>query len=103
MAIKFEKKGKGSKKEVCIVIEGSVGIEDALEFYIRLKESLAKTKILTIDLSGVDSVDTSIVQLILVSKNWVCGRGGNFNMVNPSVELMKMLSMTGIEDELGAA
>ncbi len=103
MAIKFEKKGRGSKKEVCIVIEGSVGIEDALEFHIRLKECLEKTNILTIDLSGIDSVDTSIIQLILVSKIWVCGRGGSFNMVNPSVELMKMLSMTGLEDELGAA
>ncbi|VAV83996.1 hypothetical protein MNBD_DELTA01-454 [hydrothermal vent metagenome] len=100
MAIKFEKAGK---KEVSIAIEGSVGIEDALEFYIRLKESLTGTRTLTIDLSAIENIDTSIIQLILVSKNEICGRGGNFNMVNPSAELIKTLNMAGLQDELGAA
>lgn len=97
MAIKFEKEGK---KEVCITIEGSVGIEDVLEFYIRLKEALVGVKTLTVDLSAIEGIDTSIVQLMLVSKNEICGRGGNFNMVNPSAELIKTLSMAGLCGEL---
>jgi anti-anti-sigma factor len=100
VAIKFEKKGK---EEVSIIIEGSVGVEDVLEFYIRLKESLTDTRTLTIDLSAIESMDTSVIQLILVSKNEICGRGGSFNMVNPSAELIQTLNMAGLQGELGAA
>lgn len=100
MAIKIESPEKG---EVRIEIEGRVGIEDALELYIRLKESLVGAKTLTMDMTKAERVDTSIVQLMLVSKNEVCGRGGSFIMLNPSAEVIKMLSMAGLQEELTAA
>ncbi len=88
---------KTKKEGARIVMKGRVGIEDASEFLHRLKELLDGP--LTIDMANAESIDTSIVQVMLAVRN--AKKDASFCIRRPPVEVVEVLEQAGLRDALG--
>ncbi|WP_028575080.1 STAS domain-containing protein [Desulfonatronovibrio hydrogenovorans] len=52
------------KDGALVVLKGSLGIESASELYAGIKEALEAHEVIRINMSGVDNVDLSFLQLV---------------------------------------
>lgn len=88
---------KTKKEGARIVMKGRVGIEDASELLHRLKELLDGP--LTIDMANAESIDTSIVQVMLAVRN--AKKDASMCVSRPPAEVVEVLEQAGLRDALG--
>lgn len=84
------KKAKGG---VTFVFTGCVGIEHAAEFHGLARKNTGP--LITVDLQKAESVDTSIVQIILALGAEAKKSGKGFQIIQPPALLLEALSSTG--------
>jgi anti-anti-sigma factor len=106
-----KKKGKGAKADSKVSIElkkvsgkkGSLGLSGEVtlysseEIFDKLKKGMKKYKDLSIDLSGVNKMDTSGYQLILLAITEAEKRSQKVSLTGPSQEVKEIFSLYGNE------
>ena len=85
-------------KEKVVKWKGSLGIEQAESLKSELLEAFDKNKNVLLDLSKVEDVDTTTIQLILAAKKEAEKKGINFkvdkNIPNAAVEFLNLLNLS---------
>src|SRR5215472_9181903 len=69
----------------------------------RLKDAvtcLSQPRIVVLDLAAVEMVDARGLGMMVFLHNWACANGIQVKLVNPSRQVRKMLSMTGLTSVL---
>lgn len=86
------------KDEVDIVIglEGDMTIFQADELYSSLKPLLSGAKDITLDVSAVNEIDSSAVQILLVAQSALTGLGKELTLINHSAAVLDLLRVMGL-------
>ncbi len=82
----------------CHVISGSLSRFEALD---KLKLDVSNETELNLDLSQLDTVDTAGLAWLLQAKYLLQGKNKTLLFKNPSDKLIKLASISGVNDILG--
>ncbi len=89
---------KKTKKGISLALKGDLGFEEANSLLAYLKDHVDRP--LTVDMSETESVDTSIIQLILAAKEAARKRGAALRLINPHELVMRVLFQAGFGAEI---
>lgn len=84
-----------------ITLSSNMEIDEVEKLHEKLKKSAARGVDVNLDAEKVETVDTTILQLLLSFVREVRGNGHNVNWQSPSQALLKTAGLAGLTTELG--
>lgn len=92
---------KGARRPSRLTLDAVLDIAGASKLHAKLKKSASKGVDINLNAAGVETIDTTALQLILAFVRLVRKSGHNVNWQSPSLALVKTAGLTGLEQELG--
>ena len=83
-----------------ISLTGNVSISQAEHLYGQLQEALLQEGSIEVDASGVERIDTAILQMFLAFRNELLKRHADFRWLKPSDHLVSSANLFGISEQL---
>lgn len=89
---------KKARHSVMFVLDERVGIEHAVSFHTLVKENIDRS--LSIDMTKLEYIDTSIIQVILAAKESAGRNGKVLRIISPPASLVGILCQAGFGGEI---
>lgn len=90
-----------SSEDQSIVLEPVLTIQHVEELYQKLGTLLENQDKIELDASAVTSIDTAVLQLLIVLKKTAVGRGKDVTIDFPSEKFMEAADLLGVSEMLG--
>ncbi len=93
----FSTKVVRSEGATIIYVQGEIDIATAERLRDAIEPHMGPSQTITLDLSGVEFMDSSCVRVLVQARGALTADGGSLVLRNPSTVAHRLLTLTGIE------
>ena len=83
-----------------IGLTGEIDMSGAADLETLLKRAVDAARDVTVDIAGVQFIDSTVISALINARNTATAGGGRFTLVNPGAQVRRVLQITGVLDTL---